>query len=284
LNQQNQIEAQADEAHRQQLQRLRYQATLAQRQFDRVDPDNRLVTAELERRWENALRELKQAEEAYLTKKKPSPRIDLPPELKVTFKAIGQKLPEIWHTPMVSTATKKALLRCLIDKVVIHRFGRDQVHTRIVWKGGATTTLNIPIPVGSFAELSFAREMERLILEWTSQGIPDEQIAKQLTDRGYRSPMKEYVLPSTVKGIRLKHRVFITPGQSHPRQIPGHLTVPQVAARLEIPRHWIYDRINTGRIQMTKDSKSNLYLFPDKPETMEKLHQLKNGEISRLKF
>ena len=54
---------QVQQARRQQLERLRYQARLAERQFQKTDPDNRLVAAELERRWELALRELKQAEE-----------------------------------------------------------------------------------------------------------------------------------------------------------------------------------------------------------------------------
>lgn len=53
-----------DRAEAQQVERLRYQALLAERQYNRVDPDNRLIAAELERRWEMALRELRQAEEA----------------------------------------------------------------------------------------------------------------------------------------------------------------------------------------------------------------------------
>src|SRR5215210_148905 len=57
-------EEQAQSARQQQLQRLRYQAELARRRFEKVDPDNRLVADELERRWEAALRELRRAEEA----------------------------------------------------------------------------------------------------------------------------------------------------------------------------------------------------------------------------
>src|SRR5262249_28905988 len=53
---------QVQQAHRQQIERLRYQARLAERQYNQADPDNRLVAAELERRWEAALRELKDAE------------------------------------------------------------------------------------------------------------------------------------------------------------------------------------------------------------------------------
>ncbi len=67
-------------AHQQQLERLRYQAALAERQFNQVDPDNRLVAAELERRWEKALRELKQAELAQAQRQTPDKAIllDLP--------------------------------------------------------------------------------------------------------------------------------------------------------------------------------------------------------------
>ncbi|MFH0303320.1 recombinase family protein [Bradyrhizobium sp. 31Argb] len=58
-----------DRAEEQQVERLRYQALLAERQYNRVDPDNRLIAAELERRWERALRELRQAEEALTTRR-----------------------------------------------------------------------------------------------------------------------------------------------------------------------------------------------------------------------
>lgn len=109
-----------DHAHRQQLERLGYQAALAERQFNQVDPANRLVAAELERRWEAALRELKQAEAAYAQARPATPLTqDLPPELKATFTAIGQQLPALWPTERLSQPQKKALLRCLIDKVVI---------------------------------------------------------------------------------------------------------------------------------------------------------------------
>ena len=138
-----------ERAHSQQLERLRYQLTLAERQFNRVDPDNRLVAAELEQRWETALRELKLAQEAFAKRQQPKPATELPLELKAAFTAIGQKLPEIWRGDTLTQVQKKALLRCLIDKVVIHRVVRDQVRTRIVWKGGDTTTVDLPIPVGS---------------------------------------------------------------------------------------------------------------------------------------
>src|SRR5215467_11556115 len=72
-------EAQVTHAHEQQLSRLRYEARLAQRQFLQVDPENRLVAASLEKRWEAALTELKRAEEATTSATpSPSPLLSLP--------------------------------------------------------------------------------------------------------------------------------------------------------------------------------------------------------------
>ena len=77
-----------------------------------------------------------------------------------------------------------------------------------MWRGGETTTLSIPVPVGSLKDLAGAQEMEQIILERSGQGATDEVIAEELTAQGYRSPMHLFVLPSTVRGIRLKHRQF----------------------------------------------------------------------------
>ena len=218
------------DAHSQQLQRLRYEAELAFRQFRRVDPDNRLVAAELESRWEEALQAVSQAEETITQHQQQidSP-LQLTDELKVAFTAIGQHLPKLWDKPLLSREHQKALLRCLIDKVVAHRCERDMLLVRIVWQGGDTTSFEVPIPVGSFAELSGSKEMERTILDQSRRGQSDEAIAAHLTALGYRSPQRAFVLPSTVKTLRLKHGIFQVRSQSHPRRIPGSLTVPQIA-------------------------------------------------------
>jgi DNA invertase Pin-like site-specific DNA recombinase len=144
------IAQQISHAHQQHLERLRYEATLAHRQFNRVDPANRLVAAELEKRWEAALAELKRAEEEQIADSvTPAPLLALSPELQTAFQAIGQHLPILWQQGYVRQQHKKALLRTLIDKVVVHRLARDQMQARIVWKGGETTTLLIPVPIGT---------------------------------------------------------------------------------------------------------------------------------------
>ncbi len=276
---------QIEHAHQQHLERLSYEAALAQRQFNRVDPDNRLVAAELEKRWETALADLKQAEEAQAARSSsPAPLLALSPELATAFRAIGQHLPALWQQGRVAQRHKKALLRALIDKVVVHRLARDRVQARIVWKGGETTALSIPVPVGALKDLAGAQEMERLILERSAAGVLDEAIAQELTDLGYRSPLRQAVLPSTVKIIRLKHGQFQKRSQSHPRRIEGALTISQLALALDMDPHWIYDRIHNGTIQVDKDPKTRLFLFPDEPETIEQFKQLRAGQFQNLRF
>jgi hypothetical protein len=272
-------------AHQQQIERLRYEAALAERQFNRVDPENRLVAAELEKRWENALASLRRAEEALeqLQRDASTPE-DLSADLKDAFRSIGESLPSLWKKGLLSSQHKKALLRCLIDKVVVHRCTRDCVQVRIVWKGGDTTTLKVPINVSSFAELSSAAEMEKIILAFTRQGKTDEQIASHLTELGHKSPLRKHVLPSTVATIRRKHRMLRRGNQSLPRRIQGYWTVPQLTELMDLPRHWIYYQIKKGSIQIQKDAETGLYLFPGTSETLQRLRNLLKGKFQQLSF
>jgi hypothetical protein len=286
MNAQRQRDEALDLARRQQLERLQYQVTLAERQFNHVDPANRLVAAELERRWENALRECKTAHEAYdATKRNPTQAPKLSVDLKQAFEAIGQKLPEVWQQDLLSQPQRKALLRCLIDKVVIHRSQRDTVELRIVWKGGEVTTMALPIPVGSWNELGNNAEIAQTILDLHHQGLDDETIAQRLTAQGYRSPLDPTKpLTNTVKCLRLKHKVFVTRSQSHPRRIPGYLTVPQAATALDCSPHWFYDRIKKRTIEISRDHETGLYLFPDTSETLDQFRALQAGHLQRLRF
>jgi hypothetical protein len=127
--------------------------------------------------------------------------------------------------------------------------------------------------------------MENTILELTQQGKTDQEIAQHLTHLGLASPKNpQAVLPSTVRTIRLKHRIFLKRSQSHPRHIPGCLTIPQIAPQLGVTPHWIYHLIRTGRIEMTRDLNTGLYLFPDQAETLNALRQLKAGTAKHLRF
>ena len=155
---------------------------------------------------------------------------------------------------------------------------------RLVWRGGDASALDIPVAVGSLAALSRHAELEARILELAREGQGDEAIAAALTADGHRSPMRDRVLPSTVRIIRLRHGILLKRSQSHPRRVPGHLTISQLAARLGVSAYWIYDRIHNGTIAITRDERTGLYLFPDAPGTLDQLRKLRAGELDQIAF
>lgn len=280
-----QQEEQVQRARQQQIERLRYQARLAERQFNQSDPDNRLVASELEKRWETALREVKEAEDAWDREQQQRPSLDhLDAETKKAWRAAGQQIPELWRAGHFTQQQKKALLRCLIDKVVVHRSAPDSVHCRVVWKGGETTSTDLPVAVAALARLSDSKAMEAAILKLARRGQSDEAIAGHLTKQGFRSPKHLTVLPSTVQKIRLRHRLLVKRSQAHPRHVAGCLTVSEIAKALHLAPHWIYDRIHNGTIQVDLDAERQLYLFPDRPRTLTLLKQLRAGKLQNLRF
>jgi len=274
-----------DRAEAQQVERLRYQALLAERQFNRVDPDNRLVASELEHRWEVALRELRQAEEALALHRASRTQPDaLTPEERDDFLALGPQLPAMWRQPGMDRARKKALLRCLIDKVVLHRTAPERIDVRIVWRGGAVSEEQVEPRVYALHALSRGDDMQARILELARQGLTDTEVAEVLTGEGYRSPRCSHVLARTVQVFRQRHRVLRGASRTHPRHIPGWLTMAELARQVQVPRCWIERRIWNGTIAVARDAAAKRYLFPDTEETIAALQRLKSGQADHLDF
>jgi hypothetical protein len=195
-----------------------------------------------------------------------------------------QPVPAAAAAPVAAAArqTQKEISRTV--EIVVHRSAPDTLQVRIVWRGGDTTTKALPVTVGSLARLSFGENLQREILELAQEGKSDEEIATLLSKKGYHSTKHDAVLPSTVRLVRLRQRLFRKRSQSHPRHIPGYLTVSQVAHSLGITPHWIYDRIHNGIIEITRNRKTKLYLFPDKPGTLTLFKQLRAGKLQKLRF
>jgi DNA invertase Pin-like site-specific DNA recombinase len=283
----NRTRRQADGAVRaaaeQQLERKRYQAALAERQYNKVDPDNRLVASELERRWEEALIDLRAAEDA-LTRRSaindsPTP---LDRELRDNVIALAGRLPALWDDPITDSARRKALLRCLVEKVILERGPRDVATVRIVWRGGATSELAVARPVNGIAALTRGAQMQVRILELAHAGLHDEEIAVLLTQEGHRSPTcPDRVHPTTVQRIRLAAGVKTATQRTRWRHGPGQLGVTAMAARMGIPAKWLYVQIRSGRILIDRQP-SGAYLFDDTPETVDILLGLRNRAVTRV--
>ena len=221
-----------------QLERKRYAAALAERQVNRVDPDTRLVAAELERRWEAALSEVRVAEEALAHQSSPQPiaQIGVGNVLHGKVIDLAGRLPPIWADPAITDAQRKALLRCLVEKVVLDRGERDVALVRIVWRGGAVTDLEVKMKVNSVGKLTRGAEMRDRVLDRARNGIPDSEIAAALTRDGHRSPTCEnMVLPVTVGQIRRRAGIHVTEQRTRWTHDTSWLSAPQLAARLLNP-------------------------------------------------
>ena len=200
---------QVRQARQQQIDRLRYQAQLAERQFSRSDPDNRLVSAELERRWETALRDLRTAEEAWQQESRdPATPSVLDPETRQSVEEAGLQITRMWQENQLGLARQKALLRCLVDKVVVRRLTVEAGEVRVVWKGGDVTTAVVPLPTASWSGLSAAGKIEEDVVRLARQGKTDREIAGELTRQGCRSPRTSGVSAHMVLRIRLRRRVL----------------------------------------------------------------------------
>jgi DNA invertase Pin-like site-specific DNA recombinase len=279
------LAAEAEQVRRasaQQLERLRYRAHLAERQFQRADPDNRLVTAELERRWEQALQEVKAAEEELDRAAAPEESGELSAEERASFAAAGARIAALWEQGQLARGRQKALLRCLVEKVVVRRVGSDELEVRVVWRGGDTSTARVGVAVASWADLSCAAEVEGTIEELARAGKSDAEIAEELTRRGYRSPRREAVSAHMVLRLRLRRRVLRERGGR--RSVPGQLTVAEVAERLNVSIFWIYENISRGKIKVARDPRWKRYLFPDSARTVRLLKRLRAGEVPKVVF
>jgi len=286
LAQQRQQQAELDRAQRYSVQRLEYEAEEARRRYEHVDPAYRLVAAELERRWEAALQALQEAQAHYarLLRQAPEEAMAIPPTLREAFSTLGASLPTLWHQDTLSRAQRKALLRCLLEKVVLDRRTPDTITTRIVWRGGAVSELEVPCTVGTLRDLTGFVQMEAQVLRLEAQAHADEDIAQRLTSQGFRSPQRPRVLASTVRTIRLRHGRLHRYRGPRPRRVPHSLTVPQIATAVGVKPHWVYHLIRRGRIVVSRDEASGLYLFPDGAETLAAFRQLRDGHITELRY
>lgn len=268
-------------ARRQEVERLRYQARFADRQFQRSDPDSRLVTGELERRWEDALRACQEAEDRLRDEEAQVPCLAIPADLLDQLKNVGPLVPKLWEQNLLKTSQKKALLRTLIDKVILERIATDKVRVRVVWRGGQTTTAEIRVPVSSFARLSDLEQIQEMIARLTAEGQTDEQIAAALTANGHLAPTGASLNASAVGKLRRAKRVLRYPNKSRPCTKAGYLTIAQLAERMKVTYTKIYWHILDGKI---KDQITRCFLFPDKPSTVEQLRLLFAGKIAQLEF
>lgn len=187
------------------LERARYEVAVAQRQYDAVDPDNRLVARELERRWNAALSTLEQLDSEYALMR----RTDLMPLSAAEVnevRRLAADLPGLWQAETTTAIDRKRLLRLAVAAVTVtvDRTTR-RVDVVILWTGGATSTHEASLPpVGAHAGTD-AAVIERL--SEFARTLPDHRIAQELNALGLRTRTGKEWTYARVFSIRKQHAI-----------------------------------------------------------------------------
>jgi DNA invertase Pin-like site-specific DNA recombinase len=258
------------------LKRARYEVHLAERQYNAVDPDNRLVAAELERRWEEKLRQLQETRESAEHFYQTPPVQELAVEMREQFRRISETLPQLW--PQLSPGQQKELLRSLISYVVLTKETPDRIEVKIVWVSGHYSVAYARHPAVHQHEVSGYEEMVKRLETLWEQGFDDAQIAAQLTAEGFHTARSSDVGPSSVVRLRRVHGLLGKCRRAgHILTLDGQLTVHGLADRLGVDPDWVYRRIYDRTIEescISRSSKQRMYLIREDPELTEKLRKL----------
>lgn len=200
----DQIEVHRQELARQwqqRLERARYDTTLAQRRYQRVDPDNRLVAASLEQDWETQLQQQSNLEKEFTQAQSRQLR-PLSETERQLIRSLADDLPALWQT--ASPAERKRLLRCLIQDVTLDAVSQPGLSRILVrWHTGATTTLQVPRPRhGTPPAVHVADRLRQL-----ARSLPDDQIAAALNAEDFPTATGLPWTLARVRAVRRKHAI-----------------------------------------------------------------------------
>jgi hypothetical protein len=131
---------------RMRIERARYDADLAERRYEAVDPSNRLIAGTLETRWNNAVQRLHglQAELAAFEQKTMRA---VTAEQKRQILQLAKDFPRLWAAATTTPRDRKRILRLLVrDITVVKGQEPKTVRLHIRWQGGETETLRLQLP------------------------------------------------------------------------------------------------------------------------------------------
>jgi DNA invertase Pin-like site-specific DNA recombinase len=231
--------------HQRQVEQARYNAARAERRYRAVDPDNRLVARGLETEWEQALRELADAEAELGRRETARPRTLTPAE-RAAILALGDDLGAVWEASTTTDKDRKQLLRTLLDEVNITLHRDDPApHASLVlrWKGGAIGELTVPLRRRQPAirtDEDTVSLIRRLAVHY-----PDAQIAGILNRQGRRTARGMSYTASRVQSLRYHRKIPCHQRSDH--QPEGELlNVTAAASQLNIAPSTLLRWLNDG--------------------------------------
>jgi hypothetical protein len=240
----------------QQVERARYEAERARRQYDAVEPENRLVGRELERRWEDALKEQRRLEEEYARFGRNQPQ-GLSAGEREQIRALARDLPALWQAATTTAADRQRIVRLLVKEVVVTVRGEsERVDVTIHWAGGFDSGHELVRPVQRYQQMADYGRLQNRIDELRKEGQTLAEVAKQLNREGFRPPKRSATFTSSVLTRLLAQRGRTGP---RPRVVgePGVLgehewLLTDLARKLEMPPATLQRWVRVGWVHARK--------------------------------
>ncbi len=232
------------------LEQARFEAARVQRQFDAVDPGNRLVTAELERRWNERLAEVSRREseiEALQAGAAPG----LTATQREELMALGADLPRAWSHPAAGNDVKKRILRCVIREIVA-RVAESRIELVLPWQGGDHTELSVVKNRLGQHRWTTDVEVQDLIVQLARQ-LNDGSIASLLNRLGHRTGKDHTWTELRVRSFRCTHQIDVY--KMGEREARGELTLEQAADALGTSKMTVLRIISAGKLPATQACK-----------------------------
>jgi hypothetical protein len=243
--------AAVDKVWRQRLERARYGAERARRQYQLAEPENRLVVRQLEKDWETALADADRLDGEYQRFRETRPATLTPGE-RDAIRALADHLPSVWHAPTTSVDDRKEILRTVIEKITVAVVGDSElVDVTIRWAGRHETTGQAVRPVARMDQLSYFPRMLARITELAEAGHRTRQIADRLNTEGLKPPKRTSRFgPDQVLHLINQHGIRLPATRAKPTALTitssHEWSVTGLATVLGMPTASVYNWIYRG--------------------------------------
>ena len=223
------------------LQQARYEVTHARRQYDAVDPDNRLVASELERRWNERLAAAARLEEQIRSLQNEQPRV-LCDDERAALLALADDLPRLWNHPGASSETRKRILRAVLKEIIV-TVEASRLRLVLHWQGGDHTRLEVAKNRTGQNRWKTDVETVQLVRD-LARILPDHSIAPLLNRLGIRSAKGQSWTQLRVRNFRSVHRITVY--REGERAARRELILTEAASCLGVHRMTIIRLIRDG--------------------------------------
>jgi excisionase family DNA binding protein len=223
------------------LEQARYEAARAHRQYDAVDPENRLVVGDLERRWNERLAEVARLEDELRTARDQQPPAITAAE-RTELLALATDLPRLWNHPGGSTATRKRILRAVLEEIVVN-VEPGHLQLKLHWKGGDHTMLEVVKNRTGQHRWKTDATTEQLLRD-LARVLPDGRIASVLNRLGLRTGRDNTWTQQRVRTFRSDHNIAIY--REGERAERGEVVLHEAASRLGVSKMTIVRLIKDG--------------------------------------